>query len=466
MLSWGTVAHSLFRSPDLTGNARRTFRLHLSYAVLDAAAGGILLNIPLWAFKTLGAPAWQLPLRELYSGIGMIASLYLGSWMASRRKMPFLIVPGVLAGISLMVTAQMPDTLLILTVLGISALFEILTRPAITTVLRQNYPVEKRGYATGAVRKWSSLGFLTSSVLSAVLLHLVSEYHEVPGHAISGQIGDWLMGRSTGHTGRLLIVLAGLLSFKNFLRFRQIRVEEDHSLLREDTRPEVAKSFRDAVSVLVRDGRYRRYLVGCFLDGFCQAIYLPLLWAFFSHGLGFGYVGCNALVHSIPAFVAFLMTGSLGRLCDRSNPWISWALMRSIIALDALILVTTYYVAGPLPVLIVLPFLSRTMRGAVQGGWWIMWWQIGVTHFARPGEDTSRYMGIMVFLHGAIRLGASGASILFMAWGMSTVTLLLLGGLGGALSALYSLWMAWREKMEHRPGTMSDFERQFSEATP
>ena len=40
------------------------------------------------------------------------------------------------------------------------------------------------------------------------------------------------------------------------------------------------------------------------------------------------------------------------------------------------------------------------LRGSVQGGWWVLWWQIGVTHFAPPGQDTSRYMGIMVFLNG------------------------------------------------------------------
>jgi len=466
MLSWGTVARSFFRGPGLTGNARRTFRLHLTYAVLDAAAGGILLNVPLWAFKTLGAPAWQLPLRELYSGIGMIASLYLGSWMASRRKMPFVIVPGILAGISVLTTARMPNTLLILTVLGISALFEILTRPAVATILRQNYPVERRGYAAGAVRKWSSLAFLASGATSALLLHLVSEHLEIPGYTASGQIGDWLMGRSTGHTGRLLIMLAGLLSLASFLRFRQIRVEEDPALLRQDVRPEVVKSFREAAGVVVRDGRYRRYLLGCFLDGFCQGLYLPLLWAFFSSDLGFGYVGCNALVHSIPAMVAFLMTGAVGHFCDRSNPWIAWALIRLMIALDAVILVATYYAAGLVPVLILLPFFSRAVRGTVQGGWWIMWWQIGVTHFARPGEDTSRYMGIMVFLYGAIRLGASGAGIVFTALGTPTVVLLFIGGLGGILSAIYSLRMASWERRERRPETFTEFERQFVEATP
>jgi len=100
-------------------------------------------------------------------------------------------------------------------------------------------------------------------------------------------------------------------------------------------------------------------------------------------------------------------------------------------------------------------------RGGVQGGWWIMWWQIGVTHFAPPGEDTSRYMGIMVFLNGTIRLGASAAGMVLAAMAVPPTTLLVVGGLGVIASGLYSLGQAGRERREKRPETMTEFERQF-----
>ena len=35
------IAAEFLRGPQLSGNARRTFRLHSGYALLDAAAGGI-----------------------------------------------------------------------------------------------------------------------------------------------------------------------------------------------------------------------------------------------------------------------------------------------------------------------------------------------------------------------------------------------------------------------------------------
>ena len=162
------VAAEFFRGPPLSGNARRTFRLHLGYALLDAAAGGILLNAPIVAIKAFEAANWHLPLRELYSGIGMIASLYLGARMARRAKMPFVFVPGILAGIcSVAMAAATGSAFWFLTLLGVGAMFEIVARPAITAILRINYPVAHRGHATGEVRKWSSLAFVASSVTSA-----------------------------------------------------------------------------------------------------------------------------------------------------------------------------------------------------------------------------------------------------------------------------------------------------------
>jgi hypothetical protein len=257
------------------------------------------------------------------------------------------------------------------------------------------------------------------------------------------------------------MVVAGALILLSFVCFRQIRVEEDREAYRDDFKPEIAKTFRDAWAVVACDGRYRRYLLGCFVDGFSQGLYLPLLWAFLSKDLHFGYFLCIALMHAIPAFVAFVSTGAIGQVLDRSNPWVSWAWIRFVLGLDAFILATTQSFHGVLAAaVILLPIIARILHGTVQGAWWIMWWQIGVTHFAPPGEDTSRYMGIIVFIYGAIRVGASAAGML-LAMVLPTVVLIVVGGLGVIAAGFYSLWQGSREKSEQRPETMADFEHQF-----
>jgi len=459
-----TFGEAFFRWPALSGNAARTLRLHLAYAVFDAAAGGILLNAPLVAIKAFEAANWHLPLRELFSGAGMIAALYLSSWMAPRRKMPFVFIPGVLAvTATLMMATATGSSFWFLTLLGVGALFEIVTRPAITAVLRANYPVEHRGHATGEVRKWSSLAFVVSSFASAGILHLAAEHAKTTLGDQPAAWGEAMLVWLAAHTAQLLMIVAALLSLASFLCFRAIRVEEKLSAEPRDWHPEIVKNFRDALGVVARDARYRRYLLGCFLDGFCQMLYFPLIWAFLSHDLRFGYLGSSALMHGIPALMAFLATGVLGRLFDRSNPWISWACVRFAWGADALLLAATPFCALFFPpALILLPLLGRIFRGSVQGGWWILWWQIGVTHFAPPGEDTSRYMGVMVFLNGVIRLVASAAGMVLAAMAVPPGTLILVGGIGVMLSGVYSLYHAAWERKRRCPETMTDFERQFT----
>ncbi|MGM0486183.1 MAG: MFS transporter [Planctomycetota bacterium] len=448
-----------FRAPPLPPEARRTYRLHLTYALLDAAAGGILMNALLMATKTFGAADWQLPLRQLYSGIGMIGALYLGSWMAGRRKMPFVFIPGLIGAVCVLTMPQFVDMpFYFLSLLGISAMFEILTRPAVTAIVRVNYPAESRGEATGEVRKWSSLSFVAFSLTSAYVLHRADAYQEGTGGPL-GFPPAWLMQWVAVHVVHLLMLLAGVLSLAAFLVFRHIRVDKDMERERRDLRPEIGTSFLEAFRVIARDRRYCRYLLACFVDGFFQMLYFPLLWSFFSGELRFGYVGCTAMMHAIPALVAFAMTGVVGRVIDRSNPWISWAGIRLVWGLDALLLAATpFYARYFPPALFLLPLLGRILRGSVQGGWWIMWWQIGVTHFAPPGEDTSRYMGIMAFLNGAVRMGASVAGMTLAAMSVPTGTLLIVGGLGVIASSFYSL-LQWRSERDDRTlATVADFE--------
>ena len=463
-----TFARYFLRGPDLSGNAARTFRWHVTYALLDAGAGGILLNAPLIAIKSFQAADWHMPLRELYSGIGMIAALYLGSQMAARPKMPFVFIPGVVAGIcSLTMATATGSAFWFLTLLGVAAMFEIVTRPAITAVLRANYPVEQRGHATGEVRKWSSLSFLSSSIASAVILHQATKYSGATGGAELIGWGNQMLRWSADHVAQILMVLAGLLSLSSFACFRQIHVDETLDTHTSEGKPEIGKSFREAFAVLVSDGRYRRYLVGCFLDGFFQMLYFPFIWVFLSRDLEFGYVGCTALMHALPAFAAFVATGVLGNLFDRANPWISWACVRFVWGLDALLLAATPLFASIFPpALVLLPVIGRVLRGSVQGGWWILWWQIGVTYFAPPGGDTSRYMGIMTFLNGVIRLSASAAGMVLAKMEVSPQTLLIIGGIGVIFSALYSLHQAAWERRHHHPETMTDFERRFPAQPP
>ncbi|TVS20517.1 MAG: MFS transporter [Planctomycetaceae bacterium] len=455
---------ALTRVPELTGNAQRTFRLHMVYALLDATAGGILMNAPIVAIRAFEAANWHLPLRELYAAIGMLITLYLASRMATRPKMPYVFVPGMFAGVATLAMALATGSAFwFLTLLGIGAMFEVLTRPAVTTILRMNYPVEHRGHATGRVRGWASLAFVVSSVTSALLLRWADQPTGASGGASTIVAVGWIAQWTAQHMTQLLMIAGGSLSLVSFFCFRRIRVDERFTDPASQPPIRFFDGIRDTLSLIaVRNGRFRRYLLGCFLDGFCQSLYLPLIWLFLSRDLGYGYLGCVGLMHVIPALAAFVATGSLGWRFDRISPWISWAGVRFVWGLDAILLAITPALMIPFPpAVIVLPVVGRVLKGSVQGGWWILYWQVGVTYFAPPGGDTSRYMGVMVFLNGVIRLLASLTGMLLMALAVQPGWLLAFGGLGVILSGLYSLKQALGEPKYRGPETIAEFEHQF-----
>jgi hypothetical protein len=129
---------------------------------------------------------------------------------------------------------------------------------------------------------------------------------------------------------------------------------------------------------------------------------------------------------------------------------------------DAILLaVTPVLMTSFPPAVVILPVLGRVLKGSVQGGWWILYWQVGVAYFAPPGEDTSRYMGVMVFLNGAIRLLASLTGMLLMALEVPPVALLAAGGAGVILSGLFSLAQTIGQPKRLDPRTIADFEHQF-----
>ncbi len=440
-----------FGAPPLTGNARRTFRYHLLYALCDALTGGVIATAPFIALKQLGAPDWQLGIKLTLAGLGMLATLYLSHWMAIRHKMPFVFWPGLVCVATTGAMALTESSFLFLFFSGLGLMFNTITRPAVAAIVRTNYPAEHRGQATGEIRRWSSLVFLLTVLGSAILLDFASEYHP-----------DRIMTLIHG-----LLILATLSILIAYLLFRQIRVDENVDKFSAKRRPPVLQSFLDALDILERDARFRWYILACFAFVFSAATYVSFIPAFLNKDLQFNYVQCVLFLHVIPAVAAFFATGHLGRWFDRVGLSIAWAWVRLGWALDPLLLAagtTLWPVLGPEVVL--LAILARVCLGTVQGGCWILWWQIGVAYYAKPGADTSRYQGILVFVDGMAKMTAPalGAWILTQP-GSSREILFVLGGIGVLLSAVFSLLQARNERRNAHLLTTAEYEAQFDERT-
>lgn len=88
---------------------------------------------------------------------------------------------------------------------------------------------------------------------------------------------------------------------------------------------------------------------------------------------------------------------------------------------------------------------------------------VGINHFAPPGTDTGRYMGIFTFMNGVLRFVSPvvGGWLIYY---FSRGDMLAIGGIGVLASAAHAFWAGAREKARPELATMADFESQFSES--
>jgi MFS family permease len=408
--------------PKLPVEVRHTYLRHLCFSLLDAVSSGVLANAPLMAVKGMAAQDWHLTLPLILSSLGMVVTLWSGNWMACRAKKPFVLLPWLVYAFASLSMALAQDGFWFLGLLGLGALFEVTTRPALTAIIRQNYSVAHRGKAVGEIRKWCSIVFMLATAGSAASLQWASD----PGLMI-----------------RIQVVAAGGLSLLGCLCFYSIRVREATEPT-ENPRAGLADGLLRSMRIVREDCRFRRYLMGCFLFGFSGLLYLSFIPSFLAHDLGFSYIECAMLIHVLPSLASFLCTGYLCGWFDRTNPLVGWAVVRAGWGLDAVLLAAVPALLLQVPVgAFLLCAAGRVLRGSVMGGSFVLWWQIGTNYFTPPGHNTARYMSILTSLNGVMRLLAPLAGVFLLSF-LNRPAVLLIGGLGVLLSALHS-WAQWND---------------------
>lgn len=389
---------------DVMGNESKIFKRHLWYSVLDAVSAGILSNAPVMAIKGLGAADWYLTLPLVLSSLGMFIGLFSGIMMAERLKKPFVLIPGICYIACSLCMGLVDSAFWFLALYGIGSIFEVMTRPAMAAIIRANYDVDCRGFAIGRIRRWSSLVFLVAGMGSAYLLDCAeNDRNMIP----------------------ILVIIAGVFSIISYFVFGRMSIN--------DPIDNVKCGVGGLLATVRRDHKFQHYLVGCLIFGFSGMLYVAVIPAFLSREFGYSYTTIALFVHIIPSICSFLSIVELGRWFDRVSLWKAWAAIRIGWGLDPLLLALAPLV--PYPVFAIL--MARFSRGVVMGGSWILWWQIGINSIAVSSGDTSRYMGVLIFMNGIIRLIAPPLGALIIYHG-SYEMLFIIGGLGVLVSAAYS----------------------------
>jgi hypothetical protein len=399
---------------------------------------GILTNGPTIGIKALKAADWHLALPTGISGIGLFMALGVGLWMARRPKLPFAVVPGFASCAACLGMALTPDPLTFLFLLGLFNLLDSISRPAITVIIRLNYPAESRGWVTGHLRRWSGGTFLVAGLATARVLDLA---------------GTWPVIQAMLATATVLQALA-------YLAFSRIRVRPEPRVeVEADAEADALvwggwSSLVGALAAVGGDRRFLRYLWGSVIFQLGNLLYNPVVQAFLSSELHFNYTQCVFIADVQPSTFSLVTTPRVGAWLDRTNPLIAWSLIRLGWGIDPLLLaLSPIWPAGSMAI----AATARLIRGGVMNGSYILWWELSGNYFATRRELTSVYVGASFSVNGVQRmvgppLGAYLGSVL------SRRSVLVIGGLLVLFSAYLARRQAEDEKVDGRYPTFADKE--------
>jgi len=373
---------------------------------------GIIGNTPLMAVKALGATDVQLQLPLAMASIGLFTAVFSGTFMATRRKKPFVVAPGVAEAASALLMAWMSSAAWFLILAGAISIFDFLMRPAVPSIVRSIYPNNTRSHVSGVMRQYASIAFLVSTLISAALLGADSKH-------IFAMI-------------RFQLTFAGLVSLAAYTCFNQLPDLADGSAAEASPAHVPKDSGVFGIMAPLRNAGYRRFLFVFFVFGFFNLFHMGIVPAFFARDMGLGYVQATLLLHIIPNLSAFLGGGRLSAWLERNSVWRSYSVVTLMWGLDPLLL------AG-LPSFWPAVIVARILRGPATLGSAVICFFTGVHSFARPGADTSRYMAALFLVNGFARLLAPTASAFMLAY-LSRRGIIFVGALGVLAGSALFRW--------------------------
>ncbi|MFC1672117.1 MFS transporter [Planctomycetota bacterium] len=404
--------------------SRATYVHDLRAAMLFASSWGIANLSVIVAKKTFDTPHWLLAVMLSMNGVGMMFSMFWGNVIHHRRKMPFAFWPRVIGHVLLICVSFVSSATPFVIVTGMTMVLAGATIPAVTGILRSNYPPTHRGTIRGHVRA----RFLTISVIAA-------------------SVGSWILDLSPD-AYRWLWPLAGMLGLLGDFEFGRIKVRHEGAV-------ETVKRARNLLRplwVFLGDRRFIIFTCGMFMFGFPNLMLRFVVPVDLIENYGTGYTEAAMAFSILPEFLMIFTVAFWGRLVDRYNPVRLRAFFNYIWSVELLVLLS-------------IPFLesatgkgsglwwfygARCIRGFVMGGSGLLW-NLSVMYFARE-DDVPIYMGLHAGFTGIRSIIAPFiGSALYAAVGAQITYAICFGMMVAGGSIMFGLSCAERDKNGRLP---------------
>jgi MFS family permease len=343
--------------PDLSKPVRHALKWDsISAAVGGLSVGAMFPFLGVILRRDLGASAFLIAMLGASWSLGNLFNPLMAYHLRGRVKLPYAVWPPI---ISRVLYLFMPFAVTAPVFAGIAVLaaaIGALATPAYAAVIRDAYPVERRGFLMGVVRVVWVAGAMIGALAGGFLLERFSYRWVFPVLAV--------------------IAIAGVAAFARI----GVPAAPDES---EARRTDVFEAFR----VLLTDRLFRLYAASFFLWGFGNIILIPVFPVFQWDILHISnrWVGYLATVAAGASMVGFIVWG---RLLDRSGPFRLLLGMLGFAAVTPL----TYFLSHSLPPLLIAAAAQGMAMAAGELGY-----VNAAMRFGRR-EAVTYYAGMFAFL--------------------------------------------------------------------
>ncbi|MBN1459668.1 MAG: MFS transporter [Armatimonadetes bacterium] len=398
----------MFGLTQLPTPVRRAFKWDaISAAIGGVSAGAMLPFFGVILRRDLDASAFHIAMLAASWSIGNLFNPLMAHFIRDRVKLPYAVWPPIIsrAFYLLMPLAVVAPTFVAIAMLA--AAMGSLAAPAYAAVIRDAYPVERRGFLMGLVRVCWVAGSMSGALSGGFLLEHFSY--------------RWLFP---------VLALLGIAGVGAFARIGVPAAPEPS----DGPKPGVLDGFR----VLLTDRLFRFYAASFFLWGLGNLILGPVFPVFQVDELDISnqWVGYLATAASGISIVGYIYWG---RLLDRSGPF---RLHLRVIGFAAIAPIT-YYFAHNVPVLLI----AALAQGLAMAGGDLGYVNASM-RFGRR-EAVTYYAGTFAFLQAVRGIPGPFIGAALSEWlGPRTVFLIPLGlWLFSATIAFYG-WRLYREQEE------------------
>jgi len=366
--------------------SRATFHHDLRSAGPTGVYLGIISLLAMYVKKSLHAPDWQVAMLISAPVAGHLFSFYWGYLCNRRRKMPYVMWPGLVSRGLYLGVGLFSNSLVLVVLASLGWFIDCISFPPASAIYRANYPGTHRYRAVSLVTLIRNLAM-----------------------ALSGLVAGWILAKSEWNY-HWLFPLGGLVGMSGVLLFARIKVRGERDLAEVAGEAfclrDVWTSMVKSMGLLFKDRPFGLYMLVQFVFSWFWLMTDPALIKLLNDDMKISWSEAGMLLVTVKSLAVMASLVVWGHLLHRLGPFRGRLLTCSLIAIGLTLVVLAKSIA--------LIFVAQAVLGIAGAGGGLLW-NLAQMHFGSK-EDMSLYTGAHATLTGVRGVTAPFACAWLLSW--------------------------------------------------